>query len=128
MRSVTESKKAPRTDAVPAALATGPSNRSCIPVMIRKMMAMWKCPDATRTAVAVADTRPVAGEDVSGDAMAMQCLADRTGGPVDGCSPTTVEHEAPHCAPPRTGCGRCKQKFTIRSPRVGGSEGESRAR
>ena len=59
-RSVTESKKAPRTDAVPAALATGPSNRSCMPVMIRKMMARWRWPDATRTAVTVADTRPVA--------------------------------------------------------------------
>ena len=59
-RSVTESKKAPRTDAVPAALATGPSNRSCMPVMIRKMMARCRWPVATRTAVAVADTRPVA--------------------------------------------------------------------
>ena len=59
-RSVTESKKAPRTEAVPAALATGPSKRSCMPVMIKKMMARWRWPDATRTAVAVADTRPVA--------------------------------------------------------------------
>jgi hypothetical protein len=39
-RSTTESKKAPRADAVPAALATGPSNRSCSPVKMSSAMAM----------------------------------------------------------------------------------------
>src|SRR6202046_5735187 len=77
MRSVTESKKAPRTDAVPAALATGPSNKAGMPALIRKMMAMWRCPDATRTAVAVADTRPVA---VSTSAvMPWRCSVSPTG-------------------------------------------------
>src|SRR3974390_184967 len=59
-RSVTESKKAPRTDAVPAALATGPSKRSCMPVTINMTMAQCSWPAATRMAVTVADTRPVA--------------------------------------------------------------------
>ena len=76
-RSVTESKKAPRTEAVPAALATGPSRRSCMPVMIRKTMARWRWPVATRTAVAVAETRPVA---VSTSAvMPWRCSASPTG-------------------------------------------------
>ena len=119
MRSVTESKNAPRTDAVPAALATGPSSRSCIPVMIRNTTARCRWPVATRTAVAVADTEADASQNVSGDAMAVKCLADRTGGPVDGGSPATVEHEAPRRARPGTGFRRCRREFTIRSPKLG---------
>ncbi len=48
-----------------------------MPVMIRKMMARWRWPDATRTAVAVADTRPVA---VSTSAvMPWRCSVSPTG-------------------------------------------------
>src|SRR5674476_1145651 len=59
-RSVTESKNAPRVDEVPDALATGPSSRSWRPVRISRRMARWRCPVATATAVAAADTNPVA--------------------------------------------------------------------
>ena len=63
---------------------------------------------------------PGRGEHVSSDAMAVECLADRTGGPVDGGSPAAVEHEAPRRAPP--GIGRhCGQQFTIRSPKHRGA-------
>ncbi len=61
------------------------------------------------------------GEHVCGDAMAVECLADRTGGPVDGGSPTAVEHEAPRRARARGGTRPCLQEFTIRSPKPGGS-------
>ena len=59
-RSVTESKNAPRTEEVPAALATGPSKRSCAPVRMRSRIARCICPTATATAVAVAEIKPVA--------------------------------------------------------------------
>ena len=74
-RSVTESKNAPRTEAVPAALATGPSSRSCRPVTISS--------DDGPVQVARGHEdgrgrrREEAGrrEHVSGDAMAVQCLS-----------------------------------------------------
>ena len=79
-RSVTESKNAPRTEAVPAALATGPSSRSWSPVTISITMAQCRCPVAMRTAVTVADRRPVA---VSTSAVTpRRCSAVPTG-PVD---------------------------------------------
>ena len=120
-RSVTESKKAPLTDAVPAALATGPSKRSCMPVTMRKMMARWRWPVATRTAVAAAETRPVA---VSTSAVMPWRWSVSPTGPVvrsTALSPTAVEHEAPRGARARGGARPCLQKFTIRPPKPGGS-------
>ena len=94
-RSVTESKKAPRTDAVPAALATGPSNRSCMPGDDQEDDGEVQVARRHQHGRDRGRHQAGRGEHVSGDAMAVECLADRTGGPVDGSSPTTVEHEAP---------------------------------
>ena len=118
-RSVTESKKAPRTEAVPAALATGPSRRSCMPVMIKKMMARWRWPVATRTAVAVAETRPVA---VSTSAVMPWRCSDRPTGPVVR---STASRQRPSNmellvvrGPGDGTCGGCKSLPSC--PRTGG--------
>src|SRR5579864_728696 len=59
-RSLTESKNAPRTDAVPVALATAPSSRAGTAARIRTNNPISRWPRAMTTAQAAASTRPSA--------------------------------------------------------------------
>ena len=59
-RSDTESKKAPRSDDLPEALATAPSSRSGMPVRINSRKPRRSAPAPMATAAATAMTMPVA--------------------------------------------------------------------
>ncbi len=89
---MTESKKAPRGDAVPDALATAPSSTSGTAVSTSSSRPARSEPLAMATEAATAMTRPVVGEVVGRDAGAPDLATDRSQTLLEGAAPPSVEH------------------------------------